>query len=248
MPMNARLLRPLASGFNPKRISGLEGWWDGSDSATVTLDGNNNVQELRDKSGKGRNMAQTTANNRPAVSATINGRTVMTFDGSSDFLATTGTVNFTQWTAFTVVKPGRLEAGGEGILTTDPLSAPRGPQIMRWAGTTYQSVGFPTSTPIVESAATAAAIGVIRLVSVVQTASALEMWIDNSSNGSSVGGQQAYAARMAIGIAIYNAANDSGSGFMSGDLGEVIYYGRALTTDERYKVQNYLAQRWGITL
>lgn len=38
MPMNARLLRPLASGgFDPRSISNMTAWFDAQDSSTVTL-------------------------------------------------------------------------------------------------------------------------------------------------------------------------------------------------------------------
>jgi len=36
-PMNNRLLRPRASGFNPLSISGMAGWWDASVSSSVTI-------------------------------------------------------------------------------------------------------------------------------------------------------------------------------------------------------------------
>jgi hypothetical protein len=51
--MSPRLLRPLASGFNPRQIAGLLAWWDASDASTVTLD-SGRVAELRDKSGNSR--------------------------------------------------------------------------------------------------------------------------------------------------------------------------------------------------
>jgi hypothetical protein len=35
MPMNPRLLRPLATGFNPKSIANLYTWWDFSDTSTL---------------------------------------------------------------------------------------------------------------------------------------------------------------------------------------------------------------------
>jgi hypothetical protein len=73
MPMNPRLLRPLASGFNPRSIAGLALWIDFADTATVTLDGSNKISAVTDKSASGLNGAQTTSGSRLGVS-TLNGR------------------------------------------------------------------------------------------------------------------------------------------------------------------------------
>jgi hypothetical protein len=57
MPMNPRLLRPIATGFNPKSIANLGMWLDASSDGSLTLNGNT-VSEWRDLSGNGRHVAQ----------------------------------------------------------------------------------------------------------------------------------------------------------------------------------------------
>jgi hypothetical protein len=80
--MSPRLLRPLASGFNPKSIAGLYLWLDAADSSTVTLN-SNNVSEWRDKSGSSRHFAQSAAGLQPAYTqAGENGKNCLTFDAS----------------------------------------------------------------------------------------------------------------------------------------------------------------------
>jgi hypothetical protein len=90
MPMNPRLLRPIASGFNPKSLSGLFGWWDFSDAATLTLNGaapTQTISEVRDKSGNNRHFLHTTALNQPAYTPNAqNGRAAATFNGANTFL------------------------------------------------------------------------------------------------------------------------------------------------------------------
>lgn len=71
MAMSPRLLRPRASGFNPKSIAGLYLWLDAADSATVTLN-SGNVSQWRDKSGGNRHFSQASASRQPAY--TIGGR------------------------------------------------------------------------------------------------------------------------------------------------------------------------------
>jgi hypothetical protein len=84
MAMNPKLLRPKASGFSPKNISGLYSWWDAANANSVTLN-SGNVSEWRDLSGGGRHLSQSTAGNQPAyTTAGRNGRNCLTFSGSSN--------------------------------------------------------------------------------------------------------------------------------------------------------------------
>jgi hypothetical protein len=83
--MSPRLLRPVASGFDPRRIAGLEAWWDGSDSASVTLD-SGRVAEWRDKSGKARHAANSTSGSTQPdyITAGQNGRNLLRFTAGSN--------------------------------------------------------------------------------------------------------------------------------------------------------------------
>ena len=99
--MSPRLLRPLASGFNPKSIAGLAGWWDASDPATLfdaTTGGSlvaasGTVGRWEDKSAEGRHLTQGTANSRPVrVVGQFNGRDALDFDGSNDFIGVSSNV------------------------------------------------------------------------------------------------------------------------------------------------------------
>lgn len=86
MAMNARLLRPLTTGWTPRREAGLQFWLDAADAGTITLN-SGNVSEWRDKSGKGNHATQGTAASQPAYTlAGQNGRNLVTFDGSNDFM------------------------------------------------------------------------------------------------------------------------------------------------------------------
>jgi hypothetical protein len=90
MAMNHRLMRPKASGFSPKSISGLAAWYDASSSPSVVIA--TGVAKWSDLSGNGRDYVQNTTNNQPAYTASaINGRPALTFNGTSHFLQTAAT-------------------------------------------------------------------------------------------------------------------------------------------------------------
>lgn len=90
MAMSPRLLRPLASGFNPKSIAGLQAWFDADDASTFTLTGTD-VSEWRDKSGNGFAVSQSTGADQPNRTGTVGGRATVDFNGTSDHLFSDGT-------------------------------------------------------------------------------------------------------------------------------------------------------------
>ena len=87
MPMNPRLLRPLASGFNPRSIAGLKIWYDVANTASMTFNGST-VSQINDLSGNSFHATQSTANNQPAYSATaLNSRPGLTHDGTDTLMS-----------------------------------------------------------------------------------------------------------------------------------------------------------------
>ncbi len=75
------------TSFSPTSIPNLALWLDAADASTFTLDGSNNVEQWRDKSGGGRHVNQSTMANRPSyVTGVLNGLPVVRPDGINDWL------------------------------------------------------------------------------------------------------------------------------------------------------------------
>jgi hypothetical protein len=94
MPMNPRLLRPLASGFNPESIPGLLMWADSADrsrafsddAATTPAANDDGVAVLKSKVGP--DLEQTTQANRPTYKTGLRaGKAGLRFDGTNDSMA-----------------------------------------------------------------------------------------------------------------------------------------------------------------
>lgn len=124
MAMNPRLLVPRASGFDPRRISGLAGWWDASDSSTLfdaTTGGSlvaaaGTVGRWQDKSGNARHATQSDANSRPVRSvAAFNGRDALDFDGANDFLGLSSNVEMINGASLIIVAQKRTNTNGGGL-------------------------------------------------------------------------------------------------------------------------------------
>lgn len=91
MAMSPRLLRPMATGFNPKSISGLKLWLDAANTSSLTFNGST-ISQMNDLSGNNFHATQGTANNQPTYQATgFNGKPTLFFD-TSDSVTSSATI------------------------------------------------------------------------------------------------------------------------------------------------------------
>lgn len=267
MSMNPRLLRPLATGFNPKSIAGLQVWLDSQDAATLyqNSDGTTPASAVSDpvgywadKSGNGRHATQDVANNRPVLSV-IDNRTRLSFDGSNDLLqefsmpaigtgelsvffvaATSNTTGFR-----TAMQVGRgadstvTPIATQGLLVSqDGANNDGTPQIGRLGGDFLVA-----SAPAFSSS--------LKVFTGVRSSSTVfSAWIDGVTTTPATGnpsamdivipGYQIGAARFGPPAGNYQ--------FWSGAICEVLIFSSALSAAQRSVVQRFLARKWGITL
>lgn len=246
MGMNGRLLRPKASGFDPRRISGLAAWWDASDAASITTV-SGAVSQWNDKSGNGVHATQTTANNRPVnTSQTLNGRAVMTFDGTNDIMSFTGTAR-TDETQFVVVRNNLVA----GVLSTQQILGDASSGFGLYAqiknegsplsdliafnagafsiGTTVARYLFPANNPfgpaVVANIRSAASGGILRTDGVQRATCTTS----NSYTLARIGGVGAVLP-------------------LNGYIAEIAIYSRALSLSEVQQIERYLATKWGLTV
>lgn len=82
MAMNNRLLRPLASGFDPRRIANCTSWFDAGRSLVLdTTGGTTTASTWPNLVSGGANFVQSVKNDQPSVS-TLGGRTALVFSAS----------------------------------------------------------------------------------------------------------------------------------------------------------------------
>lgn len=231
MPMSPRLLRPRSSAvFNPRQISGLAGWWDFDDAATVTVA--TGISAVTDKSGNVRTLSQSTTNNRPAWTAnSINGKYAAVFDGSNDAL----TASFTlaqPVTAFLVarwndVNSGTMMDGATG--NTMRLFRTAANNYAMFAGTQLTSTNTtPATYAVHECLFNGTASELVR-------------------NGTNIGASSSAGTSSPGGIYL----GTFGNGFSDPakvDIANVVLYSRVLSASERSAVRKWLGGLYAITV
>ena len=242
--MSPRLLRPLASGFNPKSISGLALWLDASapgslfqdtSAATAATANPNPVGYWKDLSGNGKNATQGTANNRPIISPAFrNGRTVLRFDGinslDADFLEFTATAVQTVFAVCYV----NTAAGSLNSLIGNSSGSP---DIRRDSNTTpstrWRGLGAETNVDDFTNPA-----GSQFRVNGVSTSSVAEQTWHLATAIRGTGTAQVNQ----IARSLFSARS------FGGDIAEFVCYDRALTNSERDRVERALGKKWGLTI
>ena len=231
-------------------------WLDAEDAASITLNGST-VSQWDDKSGNARHVSQATAANQPNYTASgLNGKQVITFDGTNDALinASAGLMRAVSGATAVMVmsRAANLAAGSDALWIGTSVGNARlvmGVRIglaapgegftsggRRLSTDTFQTVtGFAyTSNPIIAAARHDYAN------------TNLEIWQDGTAGASRVY-QTAGVTDNNAGPLSVGAGNVAGTGApFNGYIAEITLVHSALSTTDRQKLEGYLAHKWGL--
>lgn len=250
MAMNQRTLRPSASGFTPRSITGLALWLDASDASTLFQDAaattpatatSDPVGAWLDKSGNARHATQSTAGNRPTVSAaSLNSRGTVAFAGAlSQRLG--ATVPGTDGQLYTLLAVVRNATSANGVLMGE-----RG-------GNFTNALHFQTannrltmyiqrSEPLYGPHSGAAVI-----YGYSKDSTSLFRGYQNGARVISDDGAVVSGLHLANLLRNIGSSTGGASAF-TGNIAELIAYPTSLSDANRQRVERYLAAKWGITL
>ena len=243
MAMNQRLMRPTASGFNPKSISGLIAWYDAADTTTLgptstgvgAVSNNGPVKYMQDKSGGGLHLTQTGADSvAPTfLSSSQNGLPALSFDGGDQISRASSEAMTGPFTLFIVAKAnatGSTRACGVGsIRSIGPFAASN----TQW--------GFFVADSGVKSfnvSATAASVLAITCTSGL----AVVLYGNGTQSASGTAGSITPAG-FALG-----ADQASGGDAINGLIYECLSYNSVLSSSSLKAVAKYLGKKWGIAI
>ena len=260
MAMSPRLLRPLASGFNPKSIANLGLWLDASDTSSLTLNGST-VSEWRDLSGNGRHAVQASAALQPgATTRTQNGLRALEFDGSKSMLVHAAAIGITNLAAAAIAR----NVPGVTIIAACAFDTNSGTQFLFNANTNTQASRCSivmTAGNIVTggrrlNADSFASVGYAHnsnanIISGVLDYANSDAFIyengvlKNSSTSFQTAGNSEDGDSVSVEI---GSTGNGTTSRLDGFIGELLVFRRALTDDERLRVERYLGRKWGITV
>lgn len=269
MAMSPRLLRPRASGFDPRSIANSVLWLNASDASSITLDGTA-VTAWASRVGSA-SVTQSVTNNAPAYASSVaglNNRPALLFDGTNDVLLNTATgLLATGSPAMTLIIAHRTGAslGTNCIFDIAQGSAYAGNGTIRRL-LVSQAFGSPhaANAPYVAignrdasyaNSVTSASTAYIHSLAVVgdaNTSASNPLYYRNGANSVRAlatgtaftdGSISFTPQRFSVGSSSQGAAE-----FYTGHVAEVLLYSRVLSDSERLRIERYLGTKYGITV
>lgn len=240
MSMSPRLLRPRATGFNPKSISGLAAWYDASVASSITLNGST-VSQWSDLSGNGRHQVQASASLQPNYNTSgLNGKGTLTTTGTqwmqaSAFASSSSATIFLVWQiAFAGSTPFIFQRGTVNDVHSF-LMNPGANQLQARRGSSNQG------TLTVADLQTPSIWRIGTLV--------FSTTLSRIFNGSTQGTDNTATVSAPVGNKVLTLfALDSATRAGQPGIAEFLYYSTELDATQQSSVRTYLSKKWGITL
>ena len=248
----------------PQSIPNLWAWYDADDAATFSLSGND-VTQWNDKSGNSLHLSQSNSANRPErVNSAINGKSVVRFNGTSDFLQSPSlqffTANNTAKTVLIVFKTNNNS--GQKFLVNHPFTgSPCSSETEIGYDTGYSNgsgnyavhagCSNATRTPADVIINGAWNVATSQFKSAGSSPNQYAVYLNGtamtmSSDGSgyfTAGNYPTHFASMQIG-----GRATQNNGYHNGDIAEILMYNRQLTVAELNQLHTYLSAKYGINI
>lgn len=234
------------SPFTPKHISGLQLWlradkgtFQDSAKTTAAVSDADVIGAWADQSGNGNDVLQATTVDKPTLRLSVtNGRSVIRFDGVTDFLSFADV--FSSLVAAEIFVIIKIDADPPGDVAQSGL----------WAlGSAAQNAHYPFTDGVIfgtfgttarkTTGDPATNLAVFNAYNIVSTTSE---WT-SSLNGT----QHFTTGTNTVGFSTTpNIGKSFAAGFLDGDVGEIIMYNSKLSSANRALIENYLNNRWGV--
>jgi len=224
---------PPSQPWTPLNLTGLVAWYDAQDSATRILSGAN-LTQWNDKSGNGYN-ATGSAVQTGASNTAINGFPAANFSGTDALMASVSPGSFPSAITLYVVVNNTTSSGL--VRRIDPTSAAAAPMVWN-SGTVYLGNGVP------------GALGVPSGYAAWNSPTLFGGSWDGATYSDWVNASQVTNTPTPTGVygdtATYAILGFTSGWLGNGYLGESIWVSGVLSTNDRQKLEGYLAWKWGM--
>jgi hypothetical protein len=233
---------PSTPLFTPAQLSGLVLWMDPTDSTTLTLSGSS-VTQWRDKSASGATF--TTVNGNPTYTPSlINGLPGIDLTNASGFISSaTQTLTSSLTMAMILVVKSGIGAWGSFFThgSRDLDIALERNSIS--AGTTLQ---FQTANDNSGANLTFTTDQVSLYLGTMTTGTS--RFFERFGGGTTTTTTATNSSTITVGLQTIRIGRSDVGENCNSFIGEIVYYNRVLSTQERQRVEGYLAWKWGLQL
>lgn len=239
--------------FTPADLTDVAFWFDASNEASFTYSSGTSVSQWNSMV-RSVSLVQATATKQPSRSGVVNGRSAVVFDGSSDSMSTSTTLNlagaYNSGQAISLWWVGSAASGGDqcffehtsnfnsfvGAFNIYRLASNK-PEFARFAPyNTFASSVDLTTTPRVV---------IVSYNGLAPGADEVRMW-----NNLNTGGTKALSGNIQASMldsTIFVGARNNASFFLNGSVCEFGLTRTALTENEAQALHYYLQSKWGIS-
>ena len=214
-------------------------WLDANDCTTVTLeDDSNKVTSWADKGINGYVITQSNSDRRPLyINNSVNGNSVIKFDGIDDYLLNTSFFNFDD---ITVIAVGTYDVGDNSqcMLNISQNASGNGALMQyRTDSTIFSSYDGTTDESSFEET-----LPTMRIFTGVSDGESDYYYVNGNMHDKTDSANITSTTNR-----LYLGSNAALSGyFLKGNIAEIIVYDRVLSNSERESVEGYLAEKYGI--
>lgn len=228
----------LASG--PGGVTASLELWLKADAIT----GLNNLDPVttwvNSSSQLGRDATQATAAKKPLYTTNIiNGKPVVDFDGSNDFMRSTISLSITGWTIFAVVHPQLVGSNWIGVFTDTTTGFAHG---IRAIGGQKRALTYDGATKNAVDTAPFVAGTSYYMTASAANGGVMELWTNGVLKDSIAVGTL-WDAETSFDI---GGANETASEFWNGYIAEIAVYSTKLSAGDRTTVEDYLKTKYGL--
>jgi hypothetical protein len=232
----------------PLTVPGCVAWMDAADTSTITSS-SGNVSSVRNKANIQIPFIQATGANQPNTDTrAINGKNVLDFNGTSDFLTASSlssifTGSDIPLTVFFVCECDNIASGTQNTMWSLSSSLNATPVMYHYYQTSNNAI-FRRDDSSAFEARTAAAISGVNVNCIVFNGTTVFSYTNGTTLVSN--GVMNVGALTLSQFAIGALSRTTTTLFFDGGVGELIVYNRALSDSDRILVQQYLGNKWGV--
>lgn len=245
----------------PKTVAGLQLWldattglYDATSGGSVVTSDSTAVARWEDRSGSARHFTQATANNRPVLKTSqLNGKNIVSFDGTNDALGLTSSTLFRNVSAYTLffVRKKRTttsvtsvafsnQSGGAARFDFNNSATNKSTiRARRLSTDSLATLSAPNNNTTIGNFEMFCAI-----VNHQNTSAKLfKNGIINAESSAFLTAGNTYDSSIVTSV---GANSQSGSSPADIDVAEVLVYHGALSDADRGSVESYLTTKWGL--